>query len=204
MTIDFDSRAQSWDAHQGHAARTRAIASGIRSRAPLARTMRALEVGAGTGLLGLELRDDVGSILFTDTSAGMIEVLQGKLAEGGWSHLRAQLLDLATDRPQGPFDLVFSQMALHHVPDVPGHLAILHELMAPGAWLCIADLDKEDGSFHGEGIHVHKGFDRDELRNWALSAGFEPVEIETVYQLPREVDGAVHHFPVFLLIARRP
>jgi hypothetical protein len=32
-------------------------------------------------------------------------------------------------------------------------------LLKPGGHLAIADLYTEDGSFHGDGFHGHKGFD---------------------------------------------
>ncbi|MBU6428016.1 MAG: class I SAM-dependent methyltransferase [Cyanobacteria bacterium REEB65] len=191
-----------WDAQADHAARTQAIAKAILRKIPLSSTMKALEVGAGTGQLGLALQDRLGSILFTDASSGMIDVLKGKLQAGGWKHLEARVLDITTETPPaGPFDLVFSQMALHHIPDVADHLAILYRSMASGATLCVADLDKEDGSFHGDGFHGHKGFNRDDLRSQAAAAGFADIAIETVYQMPREVDGEHRVFPIFLLTA---
>ena len=202
---EFDARAATWDANTMHTARTRAIAGAIIRKVPLASTMRALEIGAGTGLLGMALQDRVGSILFTDPSSGMIDVLNHKIADGGFSQLAARVLDLATDAaPEGPFELVFSQMALHHVQDVAGHLRILYRLMAPGATLCIADLDAEDGSFHGEGFHGHKGFERGELGALLVAAGFERIEFETVHEMEREIDGTLRKFPIFLLVARKP
>lgn len=40
---------------------------------------KALEIGAGTGLVGLQIADKVGHIVFEDTSAAMLEVLEQKL-----------------------------------------------------------------------------------------------------------------------------
>ena len=40
-------------------------------------------------------------------------------------------------------------------------------------YLLVADLDKEDGSFHTDGTtDVHLGFDRDELQKMVENTGF--------------------------------
>ena len=46
------------------------------------------------------------------------------------------------------FDLVYTLMTLHHIPDTAKILGSFQALLQPGGVLCIADLDKEDGSFH--------------------------------------------------------
>ena len=42
--------------------------------------MRTVEVGAGTGLLGLALADDIGELVLAEPSSGMLEVAREKLA----------------------------------------------------------------------------------------------------------------------------
>ena len=50
---------------------------------PLSSTTRAIDVGAGTGLLGLALAGDVGELVLAEPSDGMLEVVREKLAAGG-------------------------------------------------------------------------------------------------------------------------
>ena len=50
-------------------------------------------------------------------------------------------------------------MVLHHVGDIDTIIKKFHDLLNPGGYLAIADLYSEDGSFHGEGFHGHRGFD---------------------------------------------
>jgi 2-polyprenyl-3-methyl-5-hydroxy-6-metoxy-1,4-benzoquinol methylase len=202
---DFDAMAGTWEANPVHLERTRAIAGTIRRIVPLSREMRAIEVGCGTGLLSLALHEDLGSVVATDPSQGMIDVLQGKISATGIVNLVAVKTDLAVQAPpKGPFQLVFLQMALHHIPDVDGFFRTAHVLLDHGGWLCVADLDVEDGSFHGMGTEgVHLGFDRTDIVHHVETAGFQALDISTVFEIRKEVDGAERVFPIFLLVARK-
>jgi ubiquinone/menaquinone biosynthesis C-methylase UbiE len=202
---DFDALAETWESNPDHLERTRAIAGGIRQMVPLLRGMRAIEVGCGTGLLGFALHEDLGSVVATDPSQGMIDVLEGKILATGIGNITTLKTDLVKDPiPSGSFQLVFLQMALHHIPDVDGFLRTAHGLLDPGGWLCVADLDAEDGSFHGMGTEgIHLGFDRTDLVHHVEAAGFQALDISTVFEIHREVQGTERRFPIFLLVARR-
>lgn len=54
-------------------------------------------------------------------------------------------------------------MTLHHIPDTEAVLRDMHTLLHQSGYLCIADLDSEDGSFHGQDADVYPGFDRQGL-----------------------------------------
>ena len=89
----FDQKAQDWDTpeRQEHA---RTIAESIRAHVPLTRQMRAIDIGAGTGLLGLALAADVGSMVLAEPSAGMLMVAREKLAASGPANVTAVPFDL--------------------------------------------------------------------------------------------------------------
>jgi ubiquinone/menaquinone biosynthesis C-methylase UbiE len=198
----FDERARDWDTPD-RIARAREVARAIRANVPLATTMRAIDVGAGTGLLGLELADDVGELVLAEPSEGMLEVAREKLAADGRPHVSAVRFDLQADPPPGdPFDLAISLLVLHHLADTGAALAAIGRLLGPGGHLALADLDAEDGSFHdpdAEGIH-HLGFDRRAVADLARTAGFIDVEVRTATEIER--DG--RRYPVFLLLGGRP
>ena len=197
----FDERARDWDTPERRQ-RADAVAAVIRASVPLTTTMRAIDVGAGTGLLGLALAGDVGAMVLAEPSNGMLEVVRDKLAASGPSNVTAVRFDLTTDPAPGePFDLAVSLLVLHHLEDTPAALAAIHRLLRPGGWIALADLDTEDGSFHdadAEGIH-HHGFDRDTLADLARAAGF----VDIAFRTATEVEHESRRFPVFLLLARR-
>jgi SAM-dependent methyltransferase len=203
-TKHFDEHAKTWDDDPAKAARANAVANGIRDRVPLTPAMRGLEYGCGTGLLGFALYPDLGHLTLADSSPGMLAVLDEKIASTALSNLRSLKLDLVTDpAPDEQFDLVCTLMTLHHIDDTDRILRDLHALLRAPGYLCIADLDAEDGSFHGPDFTGHKGFHRPELRDRALRAGFQTVEFSTVFHIAKATEAGETTFPVFLMVATK-
>ena len=198
---DFDARAKTWDDDPVKRERAQAVAAAIRARVKLSGDMTALEYGAGTGLLSFEFADELGSITLADSSEGMLDVARAKIARADLgSRVRAVNLDLTRDPlPDERYDVIYSMMTLHHVPDTAVLFEQFRALLKPGGYVCIADLDAEDGSFHGAGVDVHHGFDRDALAEVIRAAGFADVTMDTCFEIRR---GA-RSYPVFLAAARR-
>lgn len=198
----FDSKAREWDENPVFRERGLKIAEAIRTAVPLRRDMSALDYGCGTGLLSFPLRDELGTILLADSSAGMLDVLAGKIAAQGVTNMTPVKLDLLADPPPAQrFDLIVTSMTLHHVPDTGHILRIFRDLLQPDGYLCIADLDSEDGSFHGAGFDGHRGFDREALAARARHAGFATVRFVTAYEMKKAVAGNERVFPIFLMVA---
>ena len=200
----FDSKARQWDDNPVFRERGLKIAEAIRQTVPLHRQMSALDYGCGTGLLSFPLKDELGAILMADSSGGMLEVVNEKIAALGVSNMTTLQLDLLADPPPAQrFDLIVTSMTLHHVPDTDHILRVFHDLLQPCGTLCIADLDQEDGSFHGAEVDVHHGFDRADLSRRAAQAGFADVRFQTVFSIAKENESGARDYPVFLMTARR-
>ena len=197
----FDERAKDWDTPE-HIERSLAVAEAVRAAVPIRQGGRAIELGAGTGLLGLLFAPDLSELVLTDPSAGMLAVAADKISAAGLTNVRTLRYSLLTDPvPDGGFDLVLSQLVLHHVTDTAAALQVMFDLLAPDGRLALADLDAEDGTFHdpdAEGIH-HHGFDRGRVVRLAEAAGFADVATSTATTIER--DGRT--YPLFLLVARR-
>ncbi len=207
LTLDaahFDSRARQWDDNPVFVERGEKIAQAVRESVPLGPGLRVLDYGCGTGLLAFPLRHEVGPMLLADTSQGMLDVAAEKISAQGAANMRTAKLDLLADpAPTETFDLIVTAMTLHHIPDTDRILHVFHDLLNPGGHLCVADLDQEDGSFHGMEVDVHHGFDRDDLARRATAAGFVDVDFGTVFTISKTRDTGTQDYPVFLLHARR-
>lgn len=203
-TNAFDQKAKAWDDDPVKLARAQAVAEAMCADLPLAPTWRALEYGCGTGLLSFALADRLGHITLADSSLGMLTVLTEKLQAQPMPHMRPLKLDLATDPPPSErYDLIYSLMTFHHIADIDKLLAGLFALLRPDGYLCVADLDAEDGSFHGPEFDGHKGFERDDLGRKATHAGFRSVGFRTVFRLTKSGAQGQNEFPVFLMVARK-
>jgi len=206
----FDEAAGTWDEKPSRVELARAVSEAIKGQVPLDRQMRAMEYGCGTGLVSLALAPYLGQILAADSSAGMLEVLEEKLKKLEIENITTMLLDLTDPgfNAQGleaGFDLIFTSMTLHHIEPVEELISRFFTLLKPGGWLVIADLDREDGTFHGDIPGVfHHGFDRGHLKALLSEKGFGQIEALTAHVLEKEIaPGEWREYPVFSMRARR-
>ncbi len=201
----FDERAKDWDSDPAKVERAGVVANAIRAILPHKNGLTGLEVGCGTGLLSFALQPDFSSITLADTSDGMLSVLAGKIKAAGIQNMYPLNIDLASaPLPNLRFDVVYSLMTLHHIPDTGLILQQFFKILNPTGSLCIVDLEKEDGSFHGPAVtDVHKGFDRQVLQRKLETAGFIEVNFSSVYAVKKLISGMETAFPLFLAVAKK-
>jgi trans-aconitate 2-methyltransferase len=99
------------------------------------RPERVVDLGCGTGELTARLHDHLGAgeTLGLDSSTAMLEKTR-PLAGGG---LRFEHGDIAAFEARGQFDVVFSNAALHWIPDHPRLLRRLRDALRPGGQLAV-------------------------------------------------------------------
>lgn len=203
---DFDQEAADWD-NPGRVKMAKNIGAAIKKSVKLNRDMEVLDFGCGTGLLALELQPLVHELTCVDSSAGMLKVLSSKIEERQLNNVRPLLLDVEKgDQLTGAYDLVISSMTLHHIRDIKPLLAQFLRILKPGGCLCLADLDPDQGHFHGanhnQGV-FHFGFNRKLLGKDLEDAGFSQVEFSTGAELMRFYPGGVKPFTIFVATARK-
>lgn len=202
---EFDTKAAQWDMNPMHWERSEAIANEIKKLVPLNKQMTALEYGAGTGITSFLLKDYLKEITLMDNSPEMIRMIDGKISATGVKNLKSSNFNLETDEyKEGKFDLIFTQMVMHHVTDIDNIIHKFHGLLNPGCHLIIADLYTEDGSFHGEGFAGHKGFNMDSLSEILANNMFSNIIHRTCFVIKREISEAeTKQFEVFIMAAKR-
>lgn len=202
---EFDIKAPEWDKNDMHRERARTIAREIIKEIPLNRKMTALEFGAGTGLLSFMLKDHLKEITLIDNSEGMVKVLNEKLKAEHAVTMKAVKADLEReDLLPGSYDFIYNLMVLHHVGDVETVVRKFNDMLNPGGYLAIADLYMEDGSFHGDGFHGHRGFDPDALAALLDKYGFSGINYKKVYVIDKKIsENRSRNFDVFLMTATR-
>lgn len=201
----FDEKAKTWDQNPVNRERSEAIAKKIQQKIDLNPSMVVLEFGAGTGTLSFMLKDQVKEITLMDSSQEMVKVMEEKIKSGSVNHLKPLLFNLETNNyTDQTFDLIITQMVMHHVVDTKAIIEKFHGLLNDGGFLVIADLYSEDGSFHGEGFDGHLGFDPDHLGEQLRQAGFKKIAHEQCFVMKKQTDKyGIKEFPIFLLTAKK-
>jgi len=154
-----------------------------------------MDFGSGTGLLTAKIAPHVKKITTVDISPSMNEQLRAK-QDTLACELAMLELDLVTHELNETFDGIISSMTIHHVEDVQALFHKFYRMLNSGGTIALADLDKEDGTFHSEDTGVfHFGFDQEVFAALAQKAGFEDVTIEIV-SIAKKPYG---EYPIFLL-----
>jgi ubiquinone/menaquinone biosynthesis C-methylase UbiE len=199
MNDTFITRAADWDRPDKINMSKKFADELISSINPLP-DWKALEIGAGTGLVGLLIEPLVRTIVMEDTSESMLQVLKQKL--NGNSKVEIVHGEV-TDYKLQDIDLIFSNMAFHHIPDIEKTLQHLASITKTGAWIVIGDLVTEDGSFHHFEPIPHKGFDTSALSGQFEQAGFEVKSVKTHNVISKIVENITSEYEQFILIAQK-
>ncbi|MCF6180867.1 class I SAM-dependent methyltransferase [Lutibacter sp.] len=206
MSSHFDKQAKEWDNDPTKILRAKKVASEIKAFLKPNKKEKALEFGCGTGLLSYQLKDDFKSIILTDTSKGMIDVLQQKIKKEHISNFHPKLINLLEKKlPENNFDVIYTMMTLHHILDVPKILNIFSSLLKNNGLLCIADLVKEDGSFHANhsNFEGHNGFDKDELSTLLEANGFIVEYYNIYFEIEKKLADGIKKYPLFIMICKK-
>jgi malonyl-CoA O-methyltransferase len=188
LIASFD-RAQNYDRY---AAPQRAAAIALAQRIamlPLPPGRPALEIGCGTGLLTQHVVGQVPAArwVITDVAPAMLERARARLGAAPAAITWAQMDGEAPQATPGGYGLICSSLAFQWFADLPGAVARLKSLLAPGGWLAFATLAQ--GSFaqwraaHGDlpcGLHGYpslqalgQGAERLHLpQDWGSARGF--------------------------------
>ncbi len=195
----FNEKSKSWDSDVTVKTLSSAIGSLILEQVPLNAQMEVMDFGAGTGLISSYVAPLVNKIVAVDISEAMLDKLVSKPELDG--KVEAVCQDILKTPFDGRFDLIMSAMAIHHIEDTAKLIQSFSEHLKEGAMIALADLDKEDGSFHPEGTEgvFHYGFNRDVFEEMLINNGFEDIQFFTAYTVTK----AENKFPVFLVVAKK-
>ena len=202
---EFDIKASGWDENPIHHARSEAISKEMLRLIPIRKEMCAMEFGAGTGILSFMLKDFFNNIILIDSSTEMVKVANKKIKAMGAKNLKTIVFDLEHEAYSGKsFDLIFTQMVLHHVNDIEKLFGNFYKILNPNGFIVIADLYTEDGTFHEEGFSGHNGFNVEDLTLTLNKCDFRVSTVEQCFTIDRKISEKVtHQYPLFLLIANR-
>jgi len=195
----FNEKASDFDASDMIKKLSSAVGLSILDKVKFHDQMVVMDFGAGTGLISSHVAPLVKKIVAVDISKAMLDKLVSKPELYGKVEAVCQnIIDKPLDTN---FDLIMSAMALHHIEDTREIIRTFLDHLKPGAMIALADLDKEDGSFHPENTEgvFHFGFERDLLENILDENGFYNIEFTTAHT----INGETKNYPIFLVTATK-
>ena len=202
---NFDEKAANWDDNPDHFERALKLATLMHTHVDLTEVKKAMEYGSGTGLLSFALKDSIPEITLMDASEKMTEAALAKVKAQGITNLHPLQYDFMDQPlPDVTYDLIYILQTLHHIDDTDGFLNKSYQLLSPGGLLILIDLDKEDGDFHEDDFHGHKGFERKVLEAQLKKASFKPIHYSICHTITKELeDGTTKEFPLFMMAGRK-
>ena len=223
----FDKEAATWDSKPFTVASSKHALGALLKYVPRlqsdGKALDVLEIGCGTGLLSLLVSPYVNSLTAVDTSTGMIEALEAKLAVNpGISNIKpAQVLLEHPDDPmiQNPavagespkrFDLIISHLVLHHIPSLQQVLGTMYGCLKPGGQIALTDFENfgpEAEKFHPkskmEGVERH-GIARQEMEILMADANFVDVHVDEAFRMDKPLEsGGSMEFPFVICLGTK-
>jgi 2-polyprenyl-3-methyl-5-hydroxy-6-metoxy-1,4-benzoquinol methylase len=153
------------------------------------KSKKILEVGCATGLISFQFSQEAKKVIGIDTSRKMVEEFNKKSSKNIYA-ISVPLEKLK----ENEFDIVVASMTLHHIKNLTNFFKDVHKKLKKGGFFCIADLYKEDGSFHDKGNDgvFHFGFYPQELKKEIVKFNFNLLYSKILYTIKK-----AREFPVF-------
>ena len=197
----FDIAAKEWDTKPTSQLVAKSTSEIMRENISL-EDKEILDYGCGTGLLAFSISDEAKRVTGMDNSAGMVEVFNQKAQDFGFTNIQAVQHNIDNEElPQNTFDIIVTSMTLHHIQNPNDFFIKCKKALKPNGYLCISDLDEEDGTFHekhkNDGVH-HFGFSKAQMAQFYTNNGYTLIYLDDICTLERE-NG---NFPIFLSIGQ--
>ncbi|KOY36154.1 class I SAM-dependent methyltransferase [Vibrio parahaemolyticus] len=203
MSDYFDSVASSWDENPMKIERARVTAAKVKE-IDFGSYNSVVDFGSGTGLLGIQLRNTFTHVHLADSSAKMLEEAKSKIAKASLNNVHTHQVKCVSEL-NSRYSAIVTLMTLHHIPDVQGFFSQAHSVLEQGGTLIIADLYKENGSFHRHNPEFsgHNGFDVSELKVIAEHSGFYVELVEPYFEIFQENEAGVEvSYPLFFWLPK--
>jgi len=140
-----------------------------------------LDFGCGTGLLTEKLSPRCTRVDAVDSSPRMLEVLEGKIARAGWSHVQTSTELPPTRRDAAStFDLVVCSSVCAFLEDYPAAVTELASLLRPGGLFVQWDWELDPSTEEPFGLT------RDGVRAALEGAGLEVLSVDTAFSVAVE------------------
>ncbi|MBN2653358.1 MAG: class I SAM-dependent methyltransferase [Spirochaetales bacterium] len=200
MNENFDNKAATWDANQQRVIRAKELFDKILEVIPVGEDMSILDFGCGTGLLGFNFAPHVKHVTFADTSAKMLEQVEQKALKLRYNNCTT--LNLEKSQITRQYNIIASLLTLHHITEFETAIINLLDSLTPGGYICLCDLDPEDGSFHREQV-PHCGIQRRRIHTLLEARGIQIISNTAGITINKTIDNLEKEYTTFLIIGKK-
>ena len=174
----FDNEAKLWDEKPRRVELGKNVSEYVKNY--ISNDSKILDFGCGTGLVSLNFCGLAQEIVGVDLSPEMINIYNEKAKS-----INCNAMGICKDVKEilQKFDIIVASMVFHHIENIEEMLDTLYNRLTPNGKLFIADLAKEDGSFHDKGNDdvFHFGFNEDFFKH----KHFKIKEVKKIYTIQK-------------------
>lgn len=203
--MDFKNRAKNWD-NDKRIQRSKIIAEKIDEIVGEHKDSSIMEYGCATGLVSFNLIDKFRKLTLMDSEEEMINIVKEKVIDYKISNVFPVKIDLTNQMYlEEKFDLIYTSLTIHHILDIEKIIKTFYNLLNPKGTLFIAELDKEDGSFHinHKNFNGHNGFQHEVMEQAFTNAGFSDIKSETFFYGKKTYKEKVIPYSMFYTIGKK-
>ncbi len=172
----------------------------------LPRRALAIDVGTGEGRLLDVLAPAFDKVIALDRSEAQLARAEARASARGHSNVAFvhgevdDALKVLRQRSEAGADVVFAVRMLHHAPKPALLMKKLEKLVRPGGALVVLDYAPHEDEKMRDQADVWLGFEAEELKKFARSAGFDRGE---VFRVPSPDGGPDAHLPWHVMVAHK-
>lgn len=165
------------------------------------------DLGAGTGFISLEIAKKANIVFSVDSSKNMLGELYRAAKDSNLNNIypiNSEVEDLPLF--DDSIDLIFMNMALHHVENPDKAIKEIYRILKPGGKVIITDVLEHNGQWAREEMFdVWLGFNYDQLINWFEKAYFKNINVSNTGLVARGESslGEVIEPGIFMAIAKK-
>lgn len=165
------------------------------------------DLGAGTGFISLEIAKKANIVFSVDSSKNMLGELYKAAKDSNLNNIypiNSEVEDLPLF--DDSIDLIFMNMALHHVENPGKAIKEIYRILKPGGKVIITDVLEHNGQWAREEMFdVWLGFNYDQLINWFEEAYFKNIYVSNTGLVARGESslGEVIEPGIFMAIAKK-
>ena len=190
----FDSYAEIWNSYSFVQDNAKNFVKYIKEKIKLNKDTVIMDFGCGTGIVGLNLINNVKKVVFLDPSKGMIKQVQKAILKKNIHNY--EILEGDINKYKGDkLDLILVANVFHHIEDINHIINKFSNILKKGGKVLVVDLFETSEDFHG-GSAPHNGFKPENIVKLFKNNNFTNVQYENFYDIKIE-----HFYKQFIVIS---